>query len=196
MRIGLRELIFLAVLLAVPVAAYVYVFRPHNAEMTESQAQIETMERLLEEVRALDEDRAEVERQLEIGAHNLQIINNQLPSEQAVHEVLKEVTTYAEAHDLNVVRFGVQKSLPAAHYREAPIKLEISGSFDGFYQFMTKVERLPRITRVHDLKLERFTSRTTNPDDDMPDGWMQGTLLLSIYYRPPAMATADLAAAR
>ena len=33
MRIGLREMIFLIVLLAVPVASFVYVFRPRNDEI-------------------------------------------------------------------------------------------------------------------------------------------------------------------
>ena len=40
MRIGLRELIFFAVLLAVPVASFFYVFKPRNDQINQAKAEI------------------------------------------------------------------------------------------------------------------------------------------------------------
>ncbi|MCH8244120.1 MAG: hypothetical protein IH897_16140, partial [Planctomycetes bacterium] len=41
MRFGIRELIFLVVLLAVPVASWWYVFKPRNAEIQQAHREIE-----------------------------------------------------------------------------------------------------------------------------------------------------------
>ena len=41
MRFGFRELIFLVVLLAVPVASWWYVFKPRNTEIAQARMEIE-----------------------------------------------------------------------------------------------------------------------------------------------------------
>ena len=38
---------------------------------------------------------------------------------------------------------------------EQPLEIQIEGNFDGFYQFLLELETLPRITQIHQLKLER-----------------------------------------
>jgi type IV pilus assembly protein PilO len=59
-------------------------------------------------------------------------------------------------------------------YMEQPLEMKTSGDFNGFYQFMTKLEQLPRITRVPDMKLAR---------SDKTNGVMTAEFTLSIYFQ-------------
>jgi type IV pilus assembly protein PilO len=77
--------------------------------------------------------------------------------------------------------------VPAALYLELPLKIIMEGEFDGYYQFLLELENLPRITRVHQLKLER---ETVGPGAEaLPPGSMKAEFTLSIYFesmRPKA----------
>jgi hypothetical protein len=53
--------------------------------------------------------------------------------------------------------------------------LSLSGDFNGYYAFLLQLEKLPRITRVTQMKLEKINDR---------DGEMQAQLTLSIFFEP------------
>jgi len=63
--------------------------------------------------------------------------------------------------------------ISAAHYFEQPLEMSTVGTFDGFYDFLTRLERLPRVTRIVDMTLER------NSKDDR----ISVEFTLSIYFR-------------
>jgi Tfp pilus assembly protein PilO len=67
------------------------------------------------------------------------------------------------------------KPVEASMYMEQPLKMKMTGNFNGFYDFLVKLEQLPRITRVPDLHLTR--SQDT-------DGFMKADFVLSIYFQP------------
>ncbi len=63
----------------------------------------------------------------------------------------------------------------------------ISGDFPGFYAFMLDLERLSRITRVPEMKLEKLRNGK--------DGQMEAAFTLSIFFEAqenPATLTAGL----
>ena len=55
------------------------------------------------------------------------------------------------------------------------IQLSLAGDFNGFYAFLLQLEKLPRITRVSQMKLEKIDER---------DGEMQAQMTLSIFFEP------------
>ena len=55
MKLGLLEVVFFVVLLAMPVSAYWFVFRPQNVKITEARSEIEHAERRLEAGETLPE---------------------------------------------------------------------------------------------------------------------------------------------
>jgi type IV pilus assembly protein PilO len=182
MRFGLREMMFFLVLLAVPVASFFYVFKPRNDEINQAEAEIQakqaTLDRLAQAMSKIDDIGVEIEK----GKEQIEIIEAKLPSAQDVEGILEQVTQLAKKNRLNIKSFKSEKPVPAALYMELPLKIQLNGEFDGFYQFMLELENLPRITRIHQLKLER-TSGATPEDEELPPGSMKAEFMLSIYFQ-------------
>jgi type IV pilus assembly protein PilO len=74
------------------------------------------------------------------------------------------------------------KPVPAALYMEQPMAIEVTGSFVGFFTFLAQVEKLPRITRIHDLKLTGQAGGAS--DEDAPE--LKAEFTLSIYFQEDA----------
>jgi len=175
MRIGFRELLFLAVLIAIPVGAFQYVFRPRNAEMSQARSEIEEKQSRLRE---LDETSAKIQdlgEAIETGREAISIVEAKLPSVQNVDEVLRQVWKIARRHQLVIRKVEPKKRVSAQQYMELPISVELEGNFDGFYEFLSDLEQLPRLTRMKELSIKRL---------EQNDGSVEAKFMLSIYFQP------------
>lgn len=177
MRIGPREIVFLIVLLAVPVVSYFYVFKPRNQEIRVAQKEVEDKQAKLAKLQKISTRIEDINRALEEGSKAIAVIERKLPSDNEVDVVLDDVTKLAEKARLTVKSFKADKDVPAATYMERPLNIVIAGDFEGFYTFMREVESLPRITRIHKLKLARAQGEKS-------EAQMVATFTLSIYFRP------------
>ena len=75
------------------------------------------------------------------------------------------------------------KTMPAVTstvYRELPLRVDLEGSFEGYYRFLLELENLPRITRIFNMRIKR-PSRSRMGDDDRP-GDIHAEFELSIYF--------------
>ncbi len=181
MRLGLRELIFLIVLLVVPVASYLGVFKPHNEKIRIAQKEVEEkrskLARLNEMTQTIDDINAEIDK----GRQAVALIEEKLPAERDVDAILDNVTKLATKSRLEVRSFKSEKQVPAASYMEQPLSIVMEGEFDGFYRFLQQLESLPRITRIHDLKLRKATGERA-AEAGTPQ--MRAEFTLSIYFKP------------
>ena len=89
----------------------------------------------------------------------------------------------AAAARLAVKSVKSEAAVPAAGYMEQPLKVQMEGHFDGFYEFLLALENLPRITRIHQLKLER---KVANRSEEAAGG-MRADFTLSIYFEPTSL---------
>jgi type IV pilus assembly protein PilO len=185
MRFGFRELIFLVVLVAVPTVSLFYVFKPRNDEIKEALEEIDVKRTRLEKLEEVTAQIDDLGLAIEEGRESIAQIEKKLPNEQDVEGILAEVWQIATSNHLSVKSVKSDKQAPAARYREQPLKMVVEGQFDGFYQFLLDVEKLPRITRIHDLSLERQTTRRSATSyDGLPPGAMKAEFTLSIYFEP------------
>jgi type IV pilus assembly protein PilO len=182
MRFGLRELVFFAVLLAVPGASFFYVFKPRNAQINQAREEIAVKQARLDTLAAVAAKIEDIGLEIEKGRESVQMIEAKLPNEQDVEGLLEQVWQIAKRNKLNVKSVKSEKPVPAALYMEQPLKVEMEGEFDGFYQFMLELENLPRITRMHQLKIERAVKKGMK-EGDMPPGAMKASFILSIYFQ-------------
>lgn len=184
MQLGIRELIFLAVLLAVPIAAYIYVFNPRNEEITEARDEVALKQARLDQLAQVVARIEDIGQAIESGQQSITLIEAKLPREQDVEGVLEQISQIAERNNLTIRTINPDSPVPAAMYMELPLRLSMDGQFDGFYQFLLEVENLPRITRMHNMQIKRGGERSGPNRTELPPGYMRAEFTLSIYFEP------------
>ncbi len=174
MRLGIREAVFFLVLLGLPCAAYFSVFVPMNEDIEAIRADNAGRQAKL--------DRLEVARHIEDLGREIaklkdavELFEAKLPAEKEVEVILREVWEMAAAHNLNPRSVRTAKPIPGHMHSELPIRMEIVGDFDGFYSFLLALERLDRITRIHEMDLKALPDR---------NGHVQAKFTLSIFFEP------------
>jgi len=183
-----RRWLFTGVLLGVPLASYFLVFKPQNTEIARAKAEIGIKRDLLEKVKEETARSADLRRTNEEMKTAIAAIEARLPSDKEMDLVLRDVAQIAARAGLNVPNFRrVEKSIPAGTAMEQPLEVELTGDFDGLYRFLIDIERLPRITRLTDVKIER---------SDVADGSMRAEFVLSIYYQGEAFGAATATAGK
>lgn len=187
MKFGLRETIFLLVLLAVPVASGFYVFKPQNERVHKLKQEIQAKRARLEQLDQMQQKIDDIGLAIERGREAIEVIESKLPGEQDVEGILEQVWQIAKRNNLTVKSIKSQKAVPASMYMELPLDVAMEGQFDGYYQFLLDLEALPRITRVHTMTLERLDVMDKRKNDEpLPPGSMRAEFTLSIYFEPRA----------
>ncbi|MFN0133488.1 MAG: type 4a pilus biogenesis protein PilO [Phycisphaerales bacterium] len=175
MRIGFREVLLLAVLLAMPLLSYWLVFRPQNLEITQAKREIEHKESLLKKLQETTSRNEDLQRANEEIRRNIEGIEARLPTNKEVDSVVRKVSDLAVESGLEPPSIESDKPVVAATYMEQPLKVKINGNFNGFYRFLIKLEQLPRITKLPDMKIVRSNDA---------DGHMKAEFVLSVYFQP------------
>lgn len=187
---GMRDLAFVAVLIAVPIASYFFVFKPRNEEIAKARAEISAKNVRLDNLRRLTSRIGDLGREIVEREEELERLNQKLPDREGVDRILEQVTQLAQKSNLAVRSVKGEKVAPAGMAMELPLKTTIEGSFDGFYQFLLDVEALPRITRVHQMKISKLGLGPRDEPNQMVGGSMRAEFTLSIYFNDSAPGSA------
>jgi type IV pilus assembly protein PilO len=175
MKFGVRELLFVCVLLGMLGSTYFFVFTKKDQErrvLEASTAQINSELVHLKEATAGIED---LGRKIDDLQKAIDFFESKLPQEKEMDKILTEVSQMADANALQTRTVKTLKSERTANYSEQPIQMSISGDFNGFYAFLLQLEKLARITRVTQMNLQKI---------DEHDGQMQAQMTLSIFFEP------------
>lgn len=165
------------VLLAMPGAAYFFVFQPKNqlqqdarTEIIAKKAKLSALDKATEQFINLDQEIVRLKSAIDM-------IEQKLPDDRETYVVVNRVADLARSHKLKVETIKPDKVVSAGPYAsELPIRMEISGGFEGFYSFLLEVEQMPRITQMPLMNLER------SKDKKDPEGTMNATMTLSIFF--------------
>ena len=182
MRFGARELLFMLVLLGMPVAAWWFVFKPTNSQIELVRGEIREKSMKL---RQLEEATAEIDdlgEEIDRLSKAIDLFEAKLPAQKEVEVILAEVWQLASRHGLRPMSVRTDKPVTNARYTELPLKMVIVGDFDGYYSFLLDMERLSRITRIPEMKLEKLRKGE--------DGQMEAAFTLSIFFEPKAQEEA------
>ncbi len=173
MQFGPREAVFILLLLAMPVAAYFFVFQPRAAEVSAARAEITSKQAKLKELEAATKNIEDLGDEIDRMRDAIDLVEQKLPAQRDVEVVLRDVWRLAAENKLTAKSFHTDKIVKAAHYSEQPIKMTIIGDFAGYYKFLQELEKLPRITRTPNMKLEKQRDE---------DGLMEVEMVLSIFF--------------
>ncbi len=182
MKLGFREIIFVSVMLAVLVCAYTFVFKKTNEKRQALVADIESKQKVLNNLSQATAGIDDLNRKTQELEKAIKFFQSKLPQEREVDKILQDVWQMAAANSLESKTVKMQKTEKTANYSEQPIQMSLSGDFNGFYSFLLQLEKLPRITRVTQMKLEKISDR---------EGAMQAQLTLSIFFDPGTPAVAS-----
>ena len=175
MKFGIRELILVCAMVGLLAAAYFFVFAKANAKRADLQQKIEIKRKELADLTSATQGIDDLGRKINELQQAITFFESKLPQEREIDKILKEVSHMADANSLQTKTVKMLKSERGPSYSEQPIQLSLSGDFNGYYAFLLQLEKLPRITRVTQMKLEKINDR---------DGEMQAQMTLSIFFEP------------
>lgn len=178
MRFGFRELLFILVLIAMPVASWWFVFKPKNEHISAAEREMLAKQQKLQQLQLATKQIENLGEEIDKLTKAIELFEAKLPAEKEVEVILKEVWQVAAKHELKPRSVRADKPIKAARYSELPLKMVIAGDFDGFYAFLLDLEKLSRITRVPDMVLDKL--------EKGDDGQMEATFTLSIFFEPQA----------
>ena len=180
MKFGVRELLFMVLLLAIPSGAYLWIFKPVNQHIESQRQAIETKEKKLVNLQKAMVGVKNLGEEVEKLQEAVSFFESKLPPRHQIHKVLEQVTRIADHHGLETKLFETQKTKPFAAYSEQPINMEVYGGFDAFYQFLIDIEKMPRITKIRNMKVEK---------NKKLDGMMEAGITISIFFDNQATNT-------
>ena len=155
MKIGPREGAVLGLVLAIPIASYALVFAPQNKDIAAAMMEISHKQEVLDALRV------ETARNADLAEANVEIsdriaeIEARLPSDKEVDNIVRQISDLAVNSGLTPPTLASGKPIAAGTYWEQPLTVTTTGNFTGYYRFLQKLERLPRITRIPDFELRR-----------------------------------------
>ncbi len=187
MKFGIREIIFVMLMLGVLGSANFFVFKKSSADRSAKQSEITQKQQHLSTLQEATAGIPDLKKKTEELQQAINFFESKLPQEKEIDSVLKEVWQMAEANNLTTRTIKTLKSRRSTSYSEQPIEMSLSGDFkDSFYAFLLQLEQLPRLTRVSRMDLKKISDR---------NGQMEAQVTISIFFEPetggPAMTTAS-----
>ena len=173
MRMGTREVIFILLLLAMPVAAYFFVFQPRNEQIASARAEIALKQQKLAQLEAATMKIQDLGQEIDKLSTAITVFEEKLPAERETEVILKQVWELATRHQLVPRSVRTDKVIPGPLYSTLPIQMSILGNFDGFYSFLLDLEKLQRLTQIPKLDLQKIQTE---------EGHMKADIVLHIFF--------------
>lgn len=180
MKPGPREIAFAVLLMAIPLGAWYFVFRPQNVRDAEVRRQIEAKQQKLRAVNRATAVVGDLQKEIATLQKAIEFFQSKLPSDMEIDRVLQELWQIAETNQLatksvrTLPRSAEYLLTSGSQHAEQPISMQIEGDFHGFYKFLQALESQPRIVRVRTLTVSKAPKG--------PEGAIQATIVMSIFF--------------
>jgi type IV pilus assembly protein PilO len=174
MKFGIRELLFLSLMIGAVALSAVHLQRSkakRDALLADTAAKRKTLSDLKQSTAGI----VDWNQKIAELKQAISFFESKLPQEKEIDKILKEVWQMAEQNTLQTRTVKTLRTERAASYSEQPIEMSLSGDFNGFYVFLQQLENMPRITRVTNMALTKITDH---------EGQMQAKMTLSIFFEP------------
>ena len=171
---GFRKIVFSVLLFGVTIVGYRFMIKPANKNLASTKGRLETKLSQLGKFGKAATAADDLSKQLEELEEAIKFFENKLPPESKIHEVLEQVTVIAQKQGLKSKTFRTLKKKDNSGYIEQPLRMELVGNFSSFYSFLLELEKLPRIIKIRELKLDKKT---------ITEGQISADFILSIFFQ-------------
>ena len=164
MNNNLRKTVFFILLLAVTYLAYQFMIKPANKSLAEQQTQVDKKLSKLNEFEKATAAVEDLNTQLVELQNAIDSFESKLPPKSEIHKVLEQVTVIAQKQGLHPKTIRTLAKKENDRYVEQPLKMELVGNFNSFYSFLLELEQLPRIMKIHELRLSKLKDEDVTAD--------------------------------
>jgi type IV pilus assembly protein PilO len=151
-----RKVVFFLLLVGVAVVGYQYMIKPANARLADSKERVDAKLVQLAKFQEASTAAEDLTNQLEQLKDAMKFFESKLPPKSQIHEVLEQVTVIAQRQGLKPKTIRTLDKKNNSGYIEQPLKMALVGNFGSFYSFLLELEKLPRIMKIRELKLDKF----------------------------------------
>ena len=174
MKLGIRELLFVAVMLALLGGTYFVILKPAGEKRAALKAETEKRQKELADLKMAGLRVNDFQKKTQELEEAIRFFEGKLPRQQEMDGILNRVTELVNKNGLHTKTVKTMKMAQNAGYNELPIQLSLSGDFKpGFYSFLLQLEKERRLTRITQMKLEKLTDR---------DGAATAQITLSVFF--------------
>lgn len=181
MRLSVRSTIYAGILVGLLACSHLFVTAGAESFRAAFVGRIESKQRALAELRRSTPSVSDAKSRLaglgqvvaRFDSGRFDRLTAGLSPSTEMDEIIREVRQMAESNSLQTRAIQPLRGESTTNYTCQPIELSVSGDFNGFYAFLLQLERLPWLTQVTQMQLER------SPDHD---GEMQAKLVLSVFF--------------
>jgi type IV pilus assembly protein PilO len=175
MQFGLREMIFTSLLLGMVAGTYATIVQPHARARTQRTAEMRGMDTTLSKISGSAGDFDAVARHVDQQRQAATLFDSRLPRACDIQKSIDEVMQAAAANSLQAGEAQLLQREDNNGIECQPVKLELTGNFNGFYSFLLQLESMPHASRVAGLALR---------GGEQHDGQIQADLTVKMYFAP------------
>jgi type IV pilus assembly protein PilO len=156
MTSGFRKIVFFILLIGTIIVGYQYVIKPANKYLAEKRQQRDVKKVKLHELQRIKATaKNSLSSRLTQVEEATKFFESRLPPSSEIDRVLHDVTVIAQKRGLKPKTIRTLETKDNAGYVEQPLKMELEGNFNSFYSFLLELEKLPRITKIRQLQLNK-----------------------------------------
>jgi Tfp pilus assembly protein PilO len=179
MKFGVREIVFVSLILAVIGWGYFFVYVPATVERRELRADIRMKNRALADLAVATVGAKELNHRAELTRQTIEQFTRHLPPERDAIQIVRDLSKGAVQNELTLHSI---ESLPIerlAIYSQQPIRMSLSGDCAAVYQFLQQMERGSNALRVTQMSLHKAKR----------DGDVTAELTICAYFAPALHVT-------
>jgi type IV pilus assembly protein PilO len=174
------------------VMVYLFVWQDVRPELQQKEAQEQALRQEFQQKHARAVNLAVYKQQLKDLQRSFGALLRQLPGKTEVPNLLVDISQTALAAGLQQKLFQPEPEQDKDFYAELPIKMELTGSYHQFGEFVSGIAALPRIVTLHDIQIKPTQQGNSNASGA---GYDDLTLTLTAktyrYLDPDEMAAAQ-----
>jgi type IV pilus assembly protein PilO len=155
MSSGFRKAIFLILLLGVLAAGYQFLIKKANDGLAQARKQLDEKRAKLAEYERATAQAEDYIKQGQQVEEAIRFFESKLPPTSEIHKVLEQVTVIAQKQGLDPKTIRTLSAKDNNGYVEQPLQMKLVGNFNSFYSFLLEMEKLPRITKLRELRIQK-----------------------------------------
>jgi type IV pilus assembly protein PilO len=133
---------------------YFLVYSDKSDELTQQQTQEQALRGEFKTKHAKAVNLQVYEQQLKDIERSFGALLRQLPGKTEVPNLLVDISQTYSSAGLTQKLFQLQPEVKKDFYAEQPIKIQLTGSYHQFGEFVSSIAALPRIVTLHDIEIK------------------------------------------